>query len=353
MNITNTGQTLFNYDGLDFKTNIKSLLEALSDREQYVITHRFAIEREDKETLDKIGQQFSITRERVRQIENNALKKLQRIAERTRSMFLNDFARKIIAQNGGIMSERRIIADLLNLFKDPTKVDSSFIRLSLSTDTELAGYGNTINFIPYWRLKTVSKDAVKNVSSAATKILKRKKDVLSLAEFSNELNQEYKIPQNNLILSILELDKRIKLMKDQIGLKEWRHIHPRTLRDKIHFILKENRSPLHFVEISNRISSASFDHKTINTQAVHNELIRCENFVLIGRGLYALKDWGYEHGTITDIIEEVLREKGKLSRDEIVQEVLKKRKVKRISVIVTLKNKHQFQRIGRDMYSLA
>lgn len=355
MNIKTTQSSLYNHDGVDFKNNVKSLLLALSEREQYVITHRFAIERDEKETLDKIGQEFSITRERVRQIENNALKKLQRIAERTRSLFINEYARKLIAQNGGVMSERRIIADLLNLFKDPTKIDSSFIRLSLSTDSELIGYGNTISFVPYWRIKSLLKDTVKVVSSSATKILKKRKDVISHDDFLKELYADCKIKNLNeeLVFSIMEIDKRVKLMKNEIGLKEWRHIHPRTLRDKIHFVLKENRSPLHFVEISNKIAGASFDHKNINTQAVHNELIRCENFVLIGRGLYALKEWGYEHGTISDIIEEVLREKGKLSRDEIVQEVMKKRKVKRISIIVTLKNKPKFQRIGRDMYTLA
>lgn len=355
MNLTtNTNQSLYNYDGVDFKGNILNLLNALSEREQYVISHRFAIEREEKETLDKIGQFFSITRERVRQIENNALKKLQRIADKTRSLFLNEFARKLIDQNGGLMSERRIIADLLNLFKDPTKVDSSFIRLALSTDAELVGIGNTINFVPFWRLKSITGERVKKISQAAIKVLKRKKDAITYEDFLKEIAEEQGQPEVNreLVISIMEIDKRVKLMKEQIGLKEWRHIHPRTLRDKIHYVLKENRSPLHFVEISNRISASSFDHKTINTQAVHNELIRCENFVLIGRGLYALKDWGYEHGTISDIIASVLREKGPLSRDEIIQEVLKNRKVKRISIIVTLKNKPQFQRVGRDTYAL-
>lgn len=345
----------FNYDGVEFKKSITDLLKALSDREEYVIRHRFAIDQEEKETLDKIGKHFSITRERVRQIENNALKKLQRIALKTKVTFVNDFAVKMIEKNGGIMSERRIIAELLNLFKDPTKVDSSIIRLSLSTDNTLVGMGNTINCVPFWRFKTITKGRVNKVGEAGIKVLKKKKDVMNHADFLSDVREYAKTPdlEESFVMSIMEIDKRVKMMNGSIGLKEWRHIHPRTLRDKIHFILRDNKSPLHFVEIANKISGSNFDHKTINTQAVHNELIRCDNFVLIGRGLYALKEWGYEHGTIADIIESVLTEKEALSREDIIKEVLKKRHVKRISVIVTLKNKPQFKRVGRDTYQLA
>ncbi|MBU2524544.1 hypothetical protein KKG71_05115 [Patescibacteria group bacterium] len=355
MNLSTQNTTYLNYDGIEFKNNIVSLLKALSDREEYIIRHRFAIDLDEKETLERIGKHFSITRERVRQIENNALKKLQRIVTRTKATFVNNFARKIIEQKGGIVSERRIVAELLNIFKDPSKVDVSAIRLSLSTDSDLDGSGNTINFEPHWRLKSSPKDRISAVCSNTIKYLKKKKDVVPYSELFEYLSEKIDTPEardNKFILSVIEIDKRIKMLDTGIGLKEWRHIHPRTLRDKIYFILRDQRTPLHFVDISNKISSASFDHKTVNTQAVHNELIRCSNFVLIGRGLYALKEWGYEHGTISDIIQAVLEEKGELSRDDIIKEVLKKRKVKRISIIVTLKNRSQFKRIGRDIYRL-
>ena len=76
-------------------------------------------------------------------------------------------------------------------------------------------------------------------------------------------------------------------MKNGIGLSNWRHINPK--RFAIRFCTARIGKPLHFVEIANRITDAHFDKKVVNVQAVHNELIRYDQFVLIGRGIYALK----------------------------------------------------------------
>ncbi|MBI4994059.1 hypothetical protein HZC21_00215 [Candidatus Peregrinibacteria bacterium] len=153
-------------------------------------------------------------------------------------------------------------------------------------------------------------------------------------------------------MSCLELDRRIKTTKKGIGLSSWRHINPRTLRDKILYILNETQKPMHYVELSNRIAAVNFDKKVINVQAVHNELIRDNAFVLIGRGIYALRKWGYEDGTVSEVIAGILKEKGPLTRDQIIAEVLKKRQVKRITILLNLKNKPIFERVGRDAYGL-
>jgi hypothetical protein len=137
-----------------------------------------------------------------------------------------------------------------------------------------------------------------------------------------------------------------------VGLSSWRHINPKTLRDKIFYVMREMEKPMHYVEISERIEKLPFDRKKINTQAVHNELIRFDGFVLIGRGIYALSEWGYKEGTVADVIESVLKEEGALTRNEIVAKVLERRQVKRITILLNLKNKPQFERVGQDKYEL-
>ena len=52
-------------------------LNKLNEREKAVISHRFGLGNRDKETLEKIGLRFNVTRERIRQIETIALKKLK------------------------------------------------------------------------------------------------------------------------------------------------------------------------------------------------------------------------------------------------------------------------------------
>ena len=116
-------------------------------------------------------------------------------------------------------------------------------------------------------------------------------------------------------------------------------------------VLRKAGVPLHFMEIANRIREASFDHKNVTVQAVHNELIRYPQFVLVGRGLYALREWGYEPGTVADVIEAILKEKGALSKKEIIMEVAKQRTVKVGTISLNLQKMPYFVRVGRAVYS--
>ena len=89
-------------------------------------------------------------------------------------------------------------------------------------------------------------------------------------------------------------------------------------------------------------------------QAECNELIKDPRFVLIGRGIYALKEWGYKKGTVADVIAEVLRkEGGPLHRDEIVRRVLKSRQVKETTILLNLQGKPQFKRVAKATYALS
>jgi DNA-directed RNA polymerase delta subunit len=109
---------------------------------------------------------------------------------------------------------------------------------------------------------------------------------------------------------------------------------------------------MHFNEIAKAIKGSEFKRKDVTTQAIHNELIKDGRFVLIGRGIYALKEWGYEKGTVADIITEVLKKAGEpLHRDEIVKRVLKSRQVKETTILLNLQGKQQFKRVAKATYT--
>jgi hypothetical protein len=154
------------------------------------------------------------------------------------------------------------------------------------------------------------------------------------------------------IAAVLEIDPRLKNVEEGWGLMNWRHINPRSLRDKALIIMREIQKPIHFVEIANKISDHGFDKKVVTVQAVHNELIRDENFVLIGRGLYALREWGYSEGTVADIIEDLLAKKSPLTKEEIIRGVLKQRQVKKGTISLNLQKTPWFARVGRALYKL-
>jgi len=154
--------------------------------------------------------------------------------------------------------------------------------------------------------------------------------------------------------ALASTSKNLATLNGRWGLVKWPMVNPKNIRDKIYVILKEHGKHMHFNEIADAIKQSEFKRKDVTTQAIHNELIKDKRFVLIGRGIYALKEWGYEKGTVADIISEVLRkEGGPLHRDEIVKRVLKSRYVKETTILLNLQGKSQFKRVAKATYALA
>lgn len=337
----------------EVKELVNNLLILLSPKEKHIIENRYSLNDRPHATLEKIGREFGVTRERIRQIEKNALKKLSRNVGNTKLNNFNQYAKAVIQKYDGVVLEDKLVSEILALVSDPKTVDSSAIKLSIELDSNLEKVPNTINWQPYFKLKTIERKEINNICEEAIVYLGSKTDVENadaiLAMLESKTGKKW---SRQFVMSCLELDRRLKVVKKGIGLASWRHINPRTLRDKIHFVLKDAQKPLHYVELANRISESNFDKKTINVQAVHNELIRDNSFVLIGRGIYALRTWGYEDGTVSEVIAGILKEKGPLDREQIIGEVLKKRQVKRITILLNLKNKPIFERVGRDAYGL-
>jgi RNA polymerase primary sigma factor len=66
------------------KENVRKALDALPQREREVIEMRFGLKGSEARTLEEVGRAFGVTRERIRQIENNTLKKLEMLPEAQR-----------------------------------------------------------------------------------------------------------------------------------------------------------------------------------------------------------------------------------------------------------------------------
>lgn len=194
------------------------------------------------------------------------------------------------------------------------------------------------------------------IVSNIVKILKKRKSCMTTDEIVSAIQSlnlfEGRVPSNELIVSCLSIDERLREIAEGWGLTDWRFVRPRSIRDKVEIILKKAGEPLHFMEIANRIRESAFDHKNVTVQAVHNELIRYPEFVLVGRGLYALKDWGFQPGTVADVIERILKDKGPLSKKEIIAEVAKQRTVKVGTISLNLQKMPYFKRVGRAVYAL-
>jgi hypothetical protein len=331
------------------------LFLVLTDKEAQVIRRRFALQGSQKQTLEKIGKQFNVTRERIRQIESIALGKLRRTVRTTRLDEVNEAARSVLRSHGGLQREDQLVSTVLQQIVESSDVDGSVLRLSFSIDTDMHEGSRSNTFVPFWRLDSLSMEDITTIVNAMVKTLKKRKSCMALPEMVSTVQGlnlfSGRVPSAELIESCLSIDERFRKIPEGWGLTEWRFVRPRSIRDKVEIILKKSGQPLHFMEIANRIRETKFDHKNVTVQAVHNELIRYPQFVLVGRGLYALREWGYEPGTVADVIERILKDKGPLSKKEIIAEVGKQRTVKVGTISLNLQKMPYFKRVGRAVYA--
>ena len=265
-------------------------------------------------------------------------------------------AKDFIVQDGGVMLELDIINKILQNIYTTSQIDGKIIILSLNCDVDLKKSPRTNTTEAFWMLKEINLGDIRKITEAGLSVLKKHGDVMTedqiISAVQNLALFKNKTIVNSLIISCLKTDKRARLVEGKWGLMEWRHVNPRSIRDKAEIVLDKAKKPLHFVEIANRISEIGFDKKVVTVQAVHNELIRYDQFVLVGRGLYALAKWGYEPGTVADVIEKLLDKKGPMSKKQIVEEVLTQRNVKIGTISLNLQKNPHFVRVGRAVYDL-
>jgi DNA-directed RNA polymerase delta subunit len=341
----------------DLADMVKDMFLVLTEKEQDVITRRFSLNNKPRQTLEKIGQSFSVTRERIRQIESIALNKLKRTISNTRFQEINSLAKQILSKEGGIMTEESLIVHVIEAIQADQGSSQPIIHLSMVIDPELQKQDKTDIFNAFWKYNSLETPEIRKINDSAVSLLKKRNDIIPetklLSDIQNIFARKEKALEDNIVTASLSTDKRLKKVEEGWGLMEWRHINPRSIRDKAYIVLKKHKKPMHFVEIANKISEVGFDKKMVTVQAVHNELIRCDKFVLVGRGLYVLKEWGYKEGTVADVIEDILAKKaGPMTKQEIIDEVLKQRYVRIGTISLNLQKHAHFARVGRAVYQL-
>ncbi len=333
---------------VNFPELMSRLLALLNPKERDVIERRFSLDGRKKETLDKIGKGYSITRERVRQIEAVALKKLARISMDPSMRQIHDLAYQILEGHGRIMLEEQLVSEMLLNITNTKNIDTNAMKLAMQVSDRMTKQDKNQFYRPFWRASDISLLEVKNLIKDMQKVLKKNKDIMSIEETAKALGDVY---AHETIESVLKIDFSFKSTEDGWGLSEWRHINPRSIKDKIMITFKEVGKPMHFTEIVNHVLKDFEAKKMVTHQAIHNELIRHDDFVLVGRGMYALQEWGMPSGTVCDLIRDVLVENGEpMKRQDIINAVLEKREIRVGTISLNLQKYPFFRRVGRAVY---
>ncbi len=320
------------------------------EREREIIARRFGLF-DRKETLEQIGEMLGITRERVRQLEKSVVAKLKSTAEQGKVPHIADFQTKLL----GLLQEDGDVARVSQLAGQlsdkPDREEQARVAFLSQLCPKLAVVGEDDNFY-----NSVSNRAVYDENALKARVAGLIETIKQLGEPKTikEIAKAGNIEDAKQAAALASTSKQLATLNGRWGLMKWPMVNPKNIRDKIYVILKENGKHMHFNEIAAAIKDSDFKRKDVTTQAIHNELIKDKRFVLIGRGIYALKEWGYEKGTVADIIAEVLKDANEpLHRDEIVKRVLKSRFVKETTILLNLQGKPQFKRVAKATYTLA
>ncbi len=336
---------------IDLKAGVTDILSLIDqEREREIITRRFGLY-DRRETLEQIGELLGITRERVRQLEKAILIRLKIAAEEGKTEVVSNLE-KVFVRTLSEMGRVARVQDLADvIYGKPTNAQErahvaflATLAPGLTVIDENDNYYNGVGIAEYGDEKKI-----RSRIDEIVKTIKEHGEPMSLDQLHDKLSYEH--PSH--VSALASLSKQLAHLKDSWGLTKWPTVNPKNIRDKIYVILAENKKPLHFSEIAKAIKDSSFKRKDVTTQAIHNELIKDKRFVLIGRGIYALDNWGYSKGTVSDIISKVLQDsKEPLHRDEIVKRVLKSRQVKETTILLNLQSKPQFKRVAKATYTL-
>ncbi len=338
-----------NAEQFEIESVVKDILATIGrEREREIVARRFGLF-DRRETLEQIGELLGITRERVRQLEKAVVARLKASAqkdlphigevEKTLSIHLNNMGKVA-----------RISEVTAKLAKDNNKVNQARVSFLATLSPAIAVIEDNDHF--FHSIGLAEEHTEKAIRDHVNKIIEAVKDI-GEPTLIEKVAEKVGNSDHKHVEALAGISKNLATLHGRWGLVKWPMVNPKNIRDKIYVILHDKKKPLHFSEIAKTIKESDLKRKDVTIQAIHNELIKDDRFVLIGRGIYALREWGYQRGTVADVIAEVLKkEGGPLHRDEIVKRVLKSRQVKETTILLNLQGKSQFKRVAKATYSL-
>ena len=333
------------------KQSVKRLLAVLPDRARDVLVSRFGLGKEtEKMTLDAIGKLYGITRERVRQIENYALTNIRKSDAYKAETAAFSELEALLHSLGGIVVED----DFLGHVSKDVSVQNH-INFLLVVGEGFKKRKEDDEFKHRWH---VNEELAKQVETSIRKLYEGlgDQDLLPESEIVNhflghlaDVSEIYK--NQEIVRRWLSLSKKIGTNAvGDWGVAHSPNIHTKGMRDYAFLVIRKHGSTIHFREVARQINQVF--KKKAHTATTHNELIKDPRFVLVGRGLYALKEWGYMSGVVKDVIRTILEKNGPLTKEQIIDKVMKERYVKENTIIVNLQNQKYFKKDKEGRYAV-
>lgn len=330
----------------------KKIIAQLADRTSDILMNRFGLTSDGtKKTLEEIGKKYNITRERVRQVEDSAISAIKKSDAYKSEQAVFEELKQIIKKLGSVVSENELLS---HISKD--KATQNHINFFLVLGNAFKRHREDDHFHARWSVDGELADKVHD----------------SLKKLYSSLNDEDLIPETEMIKKFFDHMKDVSeeyrdeemarrwlamfksVSKNPIG--EWGkasspNIRTRGVKDFAYLVMRRHGTPLHFKEVADAISKTF--NKKIHYATCHNELIKDTRFVLVGRGMYALSEWGYKAGIAREVITDILKKEGPLSKEDIIKKVNKERYFKNNTILVNLLNTKYFKKNKSGLFDIA
>ncbi|HWQ60424.1 MAG TPA: HTH domain-containing protein [Candidatus Fimivivens sp.] len=335
--------------GGPFYEGLKLFSASFLPRTNDIVRARFGLSGSKPKTLEEIGKTYGITRERVRQILAGAFASVKQRRDDASFVALSEIIEKAVRDHSGIISVSELFSVLAGDSKREAGSLSFFLECVKSVkeerETKDRVRAYAVAGFPFTEWDAVHAIALKAVRSSDNAFTEE----ALFAKAKNGLSIDRKT-----FFGYLAVSSEIRRNPfGRWGVAESNEITPRGTREKAYLVLKMNGFPMHFKEIAKRIDESGLQKRgrATHPQTVHNELIKDKKFVLVGRGLYALSEWGFEKGTVREVIEDVIRKHPTpMTREEIIDAVLSVRTVKRSTIVINLNS--FFGKVGKDRYTV-
>jgi hypothetical protein len=330
---------------------VQHVIKSLSARQQEIIKERFGIGGHTPQTLAAIGKRHGITRERVRQIETGALKALkEKIRSHKECGDVLARSAKFLKSQGGVAGKEQLLG-YQEGFLD--RANERCLELLIAASGAFHLHEEDNRYRPFYYLDKKYFQSAEHFIEQWVRFLRKHEKEAHQGKYDELLKQFIRSQKVSPLFAknALSISKKIHANPyGDVGLAEWPFINPTTTRDRIYLVLKKQTAPLHFRIIARTISEQAFDDKEALPATVHNELIKDERFVLVGRGMYGLREHGFIPGTAREVIERILKAQGPLASNDVILAVQKERFLKPNTVLVNLQNKLYFQRLADGRY---
>jgi len=329
---------------------IQELSSTFMPRTKDIVWSRFGLSGKKPKTLEAIGKEYGITRERVRQIVMSAISSVRARRDEERFLSVADRVESAVNGRGGIVS----VDDLYDILASGSKREAGALSFFLQCLRSVKVMKETADRRNAFVTERFSEAEWIGIHEAAKSVLSDSGHIMKERELYRAAERNGVPVGRKPFFDALSVSARIRKNPFEYwGFADSDDISPRGTREKARLVLKMNGKPMHFKAIAAAIDEAGLQKRGRKThpQTVHNELIKDRHFVLVGRGLYALSDWGYEKGTVRQVIARILREAERpLSRDEVIDAVSRVRTVKRSTIVINLNT--FFEKVGKGRYTV-